>query len=140
MNGFTLIEVQIYLVLIGLVALMVCHVALSYQQLYDKTARRAQRSVNLLAAIQKIDQSFDQALARGKRDGNFSLGLFFEKAQIFGMINQHKTLFLDDVTNFSYRLDGQKKIRGSFFSCDYHGKQAVWYRASLLKAFSCSSL
>ena len=78
-NGFTLIEVQIYLALCLVTVLIVCQLALLYAHLYDKTVLRATESVVLLAALRQVNSSFlasgHSGQATQKGGDNVSFGL-----------------------------------------------------------------
>lgn len=138
-SGFTLVELQVYLGVMAVLAVMVCQVALMYHNLYDKIAVSAQDSVMMLAAIFQVNESFDHAILHKKKDGQLSTGSFLKKNKLVGVINNRQNVILDGVTYFDARLDIQaKQLHGAFFSCDYKGKKVSWYRAAFTKAFSCS--
>lgn len=139
-TGFTLIELQIYLAVIAVMAVMVCQVALMYQHLYDKTAIRAQQSIFLLAALRQADACCDQALQYQKKDGSFNPAIIFKNGKLMGLLNNRHTLLLEQVTSFSSDCDIRNKVvQGITLTCEYQGRIIRWYRAARTKAFSCSS-
>ncbi len=139
-RGFSLIELQVYLGVLSLMAVMVCQVALMYHNLYDKISVSAQQSVMLLAAIFQVNESFDQVVRNKKKDGNITAGSFLKKNKLISVINNRQNPVLDNVSYFDAKLDIQNSIiKGATFTCDYRGKRVTWYRAALTKAFSCSS-
>lgn len=138
--GFSLIELQIYLGVIAVVAIMVCHVALMYHQVYDKIAVSAQNSVMMLAAVFQVNESFDHAVMYKKKDGQVSAGSFLKKNKLMAIIHSRQNVILDGVTHFDASLDiPHKELKGATFICTYKGKKVTWYRAAFTKAFSCSS-
>jgi hypothetical protein len=138
--GFTLIELQVYLGIMALMAIMVCHVALMYHQVYDKIAVSGQDSVMMLAAIFQVNSAFDHAVMYKKKDGQVSVGSFLKKNKLVGVLHNRQNLLLDGVTHFDAALDiQQENLQGATFTCDYKGKHVSWYRAAFTKAFSCSS-
>lgn len=137
--GFTLLEVQLYVAVIALVAVMVCQVALTYHALYDRISISAQHSVMLLAAIFQMNRAFDGTVAqvRARRDSDFQLGIRLKDSKLMGFKN---TVFLDNVTSFHAELDrANDQLCGAAFMCEYRGKMATWYRAAFTKAYTCSS-
>jgi Tfp pilus assembly protein PilE len=138
--GFTLIELQVYLGIMAIMAVMVCQVALMYHNLYDKIAISAQDSIMMLAAVFQVNESFDNSIMHKKKDGQLPKAAFLKKNKLMGVINNRQQVILDGVNDFDSKIDMQDTIiHGARFSCDYKGKQIVWYRAALTKAFSCSS-
>ncbi len=138
--GFTLIELQVYLGVMAVLAVMVCQVALMYHNLYDKISVSAQHSVMMLAAIFQVNQAFDHTVTHKKKDAQESAGSFLKKNKLMGIMGSRPSVILDDVSYFDASLDIQNKIlRGATFTCDYKGKRVSWYRAAITRAFSCSS-
>ncbi len=138
--GFSLLELQIYLGVMAILAVMICQVALMYHNLYDKIALSARYSVTMLSAIFYINDTFDHAIRNKKNNETFSTGLVFNKTKLTGLINSHQNVILDNVSYFTSSLDKQgTQIHGASFTCDYKTKRLNWYRAAFTKAFSCSS-
>lgn len=137
-SGFSLLELQVYLCVIAVMAVMVCQVILMYHHVYDKIAVSARNSVALLSAVFQVNQSFDYAVLHQKKGAQLSAGSFFKKNKVVAEHNRNSVI-LDDVTSFQPRLDIQhKRVCGADFTCRYQNKRISWYRAALTKAFSCS--
>ncbi len=139
-HGFTLIELQIYLAITALMAVVVCQVALMYSSLYDKTAVRAQQSIMLLAALQQAHKCFDSALMQQQEDSERFQGVVLHNKKLIGTIGRHKMVLLEPVTHFTTQLDKRgNTVYGIKAIGEYQGRQIEWYRAAQRKAFSCSS-
>lgn len=138
--GFTLLELQVYLAILALVAVMACQVAITYHTLYDKICVSAQDSVAILAAIFQVNAAFDNAVLTQKKDGSLKTGLMLKNNKLMGVMHNRPGIILDNVTFFGASLDMQDDVlKGAAFTCQVHGKHVTWYRASISKAFSCSS-
>lgn len=137
--GFTLVELQIYLALSALTAIMVCQVALLYSHLYDKTAIKAQRSILLLAAAQQVSSSFSQSVFAKKKSHELSPGSSLKNRTLTARINNHSAVVLEDVASFTAHLDASDKtVIGCSFTVLYQNKNMSWYKAAPTKAFRCS--
>jgi hypothetical protein len=123
----------------AIMVIMVCHIALQYHSLYDKTAIRAQESVALLAAIRSVNETFTQAVMQQKKEINFSPGSFLKKGKLLAGTGKQKMVLLENVAAFDIVLDMKDKmVSGSTFTCAYGTRTVSWYHAAPTKAFSCS--
>ena len=126
--GFTLMEVQVYVAVMAIVVVIICHMALLYHHLYDKTVLRAHHAVSVLAAIAQMRSCFDPELP----DGGF-------RCTQGRLAAGSRTVLLDHVTQFTCKPDIRGGVHyGMSYSCLYAGVSYRWYSAALKEAFTCS--
>jgi hypothetical protein len=119
--GFSLIELHLYITIMAIMVIMVCHIALQYHSLYDKT------------------ETFTQAVMQQKKEINFSPGSFLKKGKLLAGTGKQKMVLLENVAAFDIVLDMKDKmVSGSTFTCAYGTRTVSWYHAAPTKAFSCS--